>query len=69
MVKIETRPAVPTFTLAHPTFGVQYDFRVLSETEVEVAHTVQRGRHVYQLPISEARQLWHKLINKGYERF
>lgn len=67
MVKI-----MPQFVLTNPRSMNHYTFTPMGE-EVRVTHSERRtGKWVtnnYTIPTEEARDLWKRLREKGYERF
>jgi hypothetical protein len=57
-------------TLLHPDTGVQYTFRLPPGADTtEVTHVTGRSRLTYEVTTTEARELWLRLIRKGYEKF
>ena len=48
----------------------QYDFEPLDDgSEVQVTITRRHGNERYKLPRGEARELYSRLLNQGYEKF
>ncbi len=56
------------FMLAHHSLDASYDFVVRGDA-VEVVHIRGPRRDTYMVPLDEARELWHRLRTKGFERF
>lgn len=64
----EVAPKRVTHSLVHPDRVGGYDFTPCADS-VEVEHTTKRTHNTYTLTIEEARHLWQRLRNQGYERF
>ncbi len=59
---------VAAYDLLHPDTAVQYTFRPRGD-EVTIVHLTGRNHTEYSVSTQEARELWKRLIRKGYERF